>query len=234
VTLPADSVDRALFYERFADEFDAQMNRYEVEKRIRLVFDDVLRGSLKGKRMLDAGCGTGLFSAVAVSRGADVTSVDVGERLLAKVAEKCDSRRIVGSVEQLPFEDATFDTVLCTEVLEHLRSPQQGVSELIRVLAPGGRIVITTPNRAWLPALRLATALRLRPYEGVENWVWPRALRRWVADSGVVVERFGGFNALPFVHPATYAVIDRLDALGDRRPAADLMINVLVVGTRPL
>jgi hypothetical protein len=49
-----------------------------------------------------------------------------------------------------------------------------------------------------------------------------------------VVERFGGFNALPFVHPALYSVIDRLDALGTRRLAPDLMINVLVVATRPV
>ncbi len=224
--------ERELFYERFADDFDDQMNRYEVMKRIRIVFEDVIPGSLSGVRMLDAGCGTGRFSAMAADRGADVTSLDVGERLLAKVAEKCDSHRIVGSAEHVPFADATFDVVLCTEVLEHLRSPRRAVDELARVLRPKGRLIITTPNRAWLPTVRLASALRLRPYEGIENWVWPRALRSWLQESGVVVERFGGFNALPFVHPVLYPLVDRLDALGATRFAPDLMINVLAVGTR--
>jgi 2-polyprenyl-3-methyl-5-hydroxy-6-metoxy-1,4-benzoquinol methylase len=234
VTPASQSADRALFYERFADEFDSRMNRYEVTKRIRIVFEDVLPGRLDGLRLLDAGCGTGRFSAVAAGRGARVTSLDVGERLLAKVAEKCDSERVVGSVERLPFGDGSFDVVLCSEVVEHLRSPRDGVRELARVLAPGGRLVLTTPNRGWLPALLLASALRMRPYEGIENWVWPRALRRWVGDAGLVVERFGGFNALPFVHPALYPAIDRLDALGSRRRAPDLMINVLLVAARPL
>jgi 2-polyprenyl-3-methyl-5-hydroxy-6-metoxy-1,4-benzoquinol methylase len=225
--------DRALFYERFADEFDSRMNRYEVTKRIRIVFEDVLPARLEGLRLLDAGCGTGRFSAIAAARGARVTALDVGERLLAKVAEKCDCERVVGSVERLPFADESFDVVLCSEVVEHLRSPRAGVGELARVVRPGGRLVLTTPNRAWLPALLLASALRMRPYEGIENWVWPRALRRWMQEAGLVVERFGGFNALPFVHPALYPVIDRLDALGGRRLAPDLMINVLVVATRP-
>lgn len=228
-----DLLDRRLFYDRFADDFDDRMNRYEVTKRIRIVFDDVLPGSLDGMHMLDAGCGTGHFSAVAAGRGAHVTSLDVGERLLAKVATKCDSQRIVASVERMPFGDQTFDIVLCTEVLEHLRSPRAGVSELTRVVRPGGRLIITTPNRVWLPALRLASRLRLRPYEGIENWVWPRTLCRWLRESGVVVERFDGFNALPFAHPALYPLIDRLDSLGSGRLAPDLMINVLVVGICP-
>ncbi|MDX6278521.1 MAG: hypothetical protein QOJ72_2649, partial [Nocardioidaceae bacterium] len=53
-----DIADRAMFYERFADQFDERMNRYEVGKRLRLVFDDALgQEELRGRRMLDAGCG---------------------------------------------------------------------------------------------------------------------------------------------------------------------------------
>jgi ubiquinone biosynthesis O-methyltransferase len=207
------------------------MNRYEVSKRLRIVFDSVLPRKLEGVRLLDAGCGTGLFSAAAVERGAEVTSLDVGEALLSKVAQKCESRRVVGDVSHLPFEDQSFDAVLCTEVIEHVRGPRQAVGELVRVLRPGGRLVLTTPNRLWLPAIRLATVLRLRPYEGVENWVWPGTLRRWLEQSGIRLERFAGFNALPFVHPITYPLVDRLDRLGDTA-LGRLMINVLAVGRR--
>lgn len=227
------NVDRSLFYERFAGEFDASMNRYEVGKRLRLVFEDVLgERDLAGLKLLDAGCGTGLFSEYACRRGAEVTSMDVGEGLLAEVAKKCESTRVVGDVQALPFEDSAFEVVLCTEVIEHVASPMQGVAELARVLQPGGVLVLTTPNRLWHPAIRVAGALRLRPYEGLENWISWHTLERAVRGAGLTIRRQAGFNALPFLFPATYRLIDLLDRLGGG-PLGRMMINMLVVASRP-
>jgi len=222
-----------LFYERFASEFDSRMNPYEVSKRLRLIFDDVLSGEdLGGKRLLDAGCGTGLFSAAAVARGAVVTSMDLGENLLAQVAKKCASERVVGSVLDLPFSDSTFDVVLSTEVIEHSPDPRRAIAELGRVTAPGGRLVVTTPNRLWRPAIRFATKFRLRPYEGVENWIRWKDLRCWLADEGVRVVRLEGFNAVPFVHPSIYPLNDWLDRYG-RSATGRFMINMLAVAVKP-
>jgi 2-polyprenyl-3-methyl-5-hydroxy-6-metoxy-1,4-benzoquinol methylase len=223
---------RELFYERFATEFDARMDRYEVGKRLHLIFEDLLAESdLVGMKLLDAGCGTGLFSAAAVDRGALVTSLDVGERLLEQVAAKTNSKRVVGDVANLPFEDASFDIVLSTEVIEHLAQPERGVRELCRVLKPRGQLIITTPNRVWLPAIRLATRLRLRPYEGLENWVKWRELRKWVNSSGLLITHHRGFNALPWLVPATRPLIDRLDHRGDGA-LGRLMINMAIVAER--
>ncbi len=222
-----------LFYERFARQFDSRMNRYEVSKRLRLIFDDVLSGEdLGGQSLLDAGCGTGLFSAAAVARGAAVTSMDLGENLLAQVAKKCESQRVVGSVLDVPFPDSTFDVVLSTEVIEHSPDPRRAIAELARVTALGGRLVVTTPNRLWRPAIRAATKLRLRPYEGVENWIRWNDLRRWLTDEGVRVVRFEGFNAVPFVHPIIYPLNDWLDGYG-RSAAGRFMINMLAVAVKP-
>ena len=229
---PAD--ERLLFYERFADEFDARMNRYEVTKRLRLVYEQALGGhDLAGRDLLDAGCGTGLFSQVGAERGAQVTSVDVGEGLLAQVAKKCESRKVVGSVMDLPFEDAAFDYVVCTEVIEHTTDPSRAVAELARVLRPGGTLVLTTPNHVWHFAIRVASALKLRPYEGLENWVRWRDLRGWIRSGGLELLDYRGFNAFPFVHPITYPVVDRLDRLGDAW-LGHWMINILAVAQRPL
>lgn len=225
--------ERTLFYERFAADFDASMNRYEVAKRLRLIFDGVLGGrELAGVDLLDAGCGTGLFSRAACRRGATVTSMDVGERLMAEVAKKCDSARVVGDVCALPFEDGRFEIVICTEVIEHVPYPTVAVAELARVLRPGGTLVLTTPNRAWHPAIRLAGALKLRPYEGFENWIGWRKLERALAGSGLEIQQRRGFNALPFLFPATYPIIDLLDRLG-ASPLRWVMINMLVVASRP-
>jgi 2-polyprenyl-3-methyl-5-hydroxy-6-metoxy-1,4-benzoquinol methylase len=225
--------DRAHFYERFAADFDREMNPYEVEKRLRLIFSDVLGAlDLNDRSLLDAGCGTGLFSRAAVERGARVTSVDVGPALLAEVAKKCDSERVVGSVTELPFPDDTFEVVICTEVIEHTPEPRRAVAELARVLEPGGTLVLSTPNRVWHPMIRLANLLRLRPYEGLENWVRWRELRRWIPEDGLRLTELRGFNALPFVHPVLYGPIDRLDGLG-AGPLGRLMINMLAVARKP-
>jgi 2-polyprenyl-3-methyl-5-hydroxy-6-metoxy-1,4-benzoquinol methylase len=224
--------ERATFYERFADEFDDRMNRYEVGKRLRLVFDEALAGEeLEGRSLLDAGCGTGLFSQAAAQRGARVTSLDVGERLLEQVARKTDSERVVGDVAGLPFDDGRFDYVICTEVIEHTLQPRRAVAELARVLAPGGTLVLTTPNRVWHPAIRVATKLRLRPYEGIENWVRFGELRAWLGEEAIALTRYGGFNALPFVHPALYRPNDRLDRFGSG-PLGRFMINIMAVGRK--
>jgi 2-polyprenyl-3-methyl-5-hydroxy-6-metoxy-1,4-benzoquinol methylase len=227
------AADSAYFYEEFAANFDREMNSYEVGKRLRLVYDDVLGDiDLRGKRLLDAGCGTGHFSRIATRRGADVTSMDVGPKLLAEVAQKCESNRVVGSVTGMPFSDRSFEVVICTEVIEHTREPRAAVAELARVLAPQGVLVLTTPNRVWHPGIRLATALRIRPYEGLENWVRWSDLRRWLQIEGLEVKEMRGFNLIPFVHPALYRLNDRLDSFGFG-PTGRLMINMLAIAARP-
>jgi 2-polyprenyl-3-methyl-5-hydroxy-6-metoxy-1,4-benzoquinol methylase len=160
-----------------------------------------------------------------------VTSLDVGERLLAQVARKVDSERVVGDVAALPFADGSFDVVVCTEVIEHVAAPRRAVGELARVLAPGGTLVLTTPNRVWHPAIRLATALRMRPYEGIENWVRFGDLRAWLVASGIALREYRGFNAVPFVHPVLYGLNDRLDRFG-AGPLGRFMINVMAVGRK--
>jgi 2-polyprenyl-6-hydroxyphenyl methylase/3-demethylubiquinone-9 3-methyltransferase len=225
--------DRELFYERFADEWDSAYNPYELGKRIALVFDDVLRDvDLDGRDFLDAGCGTGHFSAIAASRGARVTSLDVGDALMAQVARKVDSERVVASILELPFADRSFDVVLCTEVIEHTPDPGRAVRELARMVRPGGTLVLTTPNRVWHPAIELANRLKLRPYEGFENWSLPSQLRHWLEGAGHEVLEVRGFNLVPFVHKSLYRLNDWCDRFG-HGPAGRVMINMLTV-SRPL
>ena len=51
---------------------------------------------------------------------------------------------IVGDAQEMPFADATYSTILCTEVLEHIPDPQKAVDEMYRVLKPGGTLILTT------------------------------------------------------------------------------------------
>lgn len=220
------------FYDGFADQFDQQINyMYDVRRRVELIFGELLPKNLGGLRLLDAGCGTGWFSAEAVARGAQVVSVDVGLRLLDRVAQKCTStKRLVGSVLELPFGRDTFDVVICTEVIEHTPNPGAAISELCRVVRPGGIVIVTVPNVLWKPMVVLANALGLRPYEGLENFVSFRFVRSALTKGGMRVEVLRGLCALPvrMLQP----LISRLNAFG-AGPAGWLMTNVIARAQKP-
>jgi 2-polyprenyl-3-methyl-5-hydroxy-6-metoxy-1,4-benzoquinol methylase len=225
--------DRDLFYERMASSaaWDAVTNVYETRRRLELVFDRLLRDvPLEGARLLDAGSGGGHFSQAAAQRGAQVTSLDMGPSLLAQVALRCDSRRCVGSVLALPYRDGSFDVVLSTEVIEHTMDPRGALVELARVVRPGGHLVVTTPGRLWQPVVRAATLLRLRPYNGNENFTWPAVARRVLESSGIRVERCVGFNLVPLFVPAFNGLHRLLDRAGGA--LAPLYVNLAVTGTK--
>lgn len=216
-----------LFYNRFADRFDAEMNRYDLEKRLEVIFRLLPGGDgLRGKELLDAGCGTGWFSRAAAERGARVTSIDIGPRLLEKVKEKCESARVEGSLLEMPFPDASFDLIICTEAIEHTPDPQRAVTELCRALKPGGALALTVPNRLWHFGAVLANALALRPYEGRENWVRPRELRDWLRKGGCEVELLTGFHPVPFHFRPFAAFASALEKRGET--LLPLMLNLAV------
>lgn len=217
---------KELFYESIASEFNNVMNRYEVAKRLSLVFNKLL-SNIKGKTFLDAGCGIGLFSEAAWKKGALVTSLDVGPKLLMEVAKKCKSRRVIGNVAQMPFSDDTFDIVLATEILEHTADPDKSFKELCRVTKPGGILIITMPNKVWKFSIYIAGILKIRPYHAYENWLWWWELKELVAFNNMDLKKNFGFNIIPFFHPLLQPAITFLDPLGEY--IGPLMVNMAFV-----
>ncbi len=132
--------NKMFFYESIATSFDSLVNMYDTEKRVSVIFNELLPSKIKGKKLLDAGCGTGWVSLEATKRGCLVTSLDLGPELLNEVKRKCETTRVIGSVLELPFPDNTFDLVVSTEVIEHVTSPTQAIKEMYRVLKPGGML----------------------------------------------------------------------------------------------
>lgn len=222
-----EEIERMYFYESFADQFDSRMNKYDLHKRLAVVFDELLGShSLGGKTLLDAGCGTGWFSQRAVERGARVTSMDLGEKLLGEVAKKCASERVVGSILAIPFQDRSFDYVISSEVVEHVPDPFKAIAELHRVLKPGGILVITTPNRLWHFSVLIANRLKLRPYQGYENWLGYAELRDNLKRLGCHDICMKGIHLFPFVSPIFYPILNLFHRSG--RLLGPLMVNIAV------
>lgn len=102
-----------------------------------------------GCRVLDAGCGLGYgTNLLAASGAAEVVGVDVAEAVVEAATGGAvpGARFAVASIHDLPFEDSSFDLVVCFEVLEHVERAPEAVAELVRVLAPGGVLAVSSPN----------------------------------------------------------------------------------------
>jgi 2-polyprenyl-3-methyl-5-hydroxy-6-metoxy-1,4-benzoquinol methylase len=103
----------------------------------------------EGKKLLDAGCGTGEYSSWFASRGARVTGIDLSDGSLREARAYVESLSLENvvfekrSVLDTGFADSTFDFVYCTGVLHHTPDPFSGLRELTRVLRPGGKILIS-------------------------------------------------------------------------------------------
>jgi 2-polyprenyl-3-methyl-5-hydroxy-6-metoxy-1,4-benzoquinol methylase len=107
-------------------------------------------------RVLDVGCSTGYLSRRLVERGATVVGIELDERAAVQARQWCEDV-LTGDVEtmELPFEPASFDVVMCADLIEHLRDPCAFLERVRPLIKAGGRLVLTTPNVAnW--TIRLA------------------------------------------------------------------------------
>lgn len=114
-----------------------------------------------GKRVLDAGCGVKPYYPFFAERASEYVGIDANH-------PAADLR---GPLESLPIEDASFDIVLCTQVLEHADDPAQVVRELWRVVKPGGRVLASTHG------------IQVYHPDPVDLWRWTHeGLRRLFAE----------------------------------------------------
>lgn len=135
---------------------------------------DALR-PLTGRRALDVGCGAGLLCEPLARLGATVTGLDATPENIAVARDHAAKsglpvEYVAGSVEAL--DAAPFDLVTCMEVIEHVADPALFVSHLARMVAPGGLLILSTPNRTALSRLAMITigeGLKLVP-RGTHDW----------------------------------------------------------------
>ena len=151
----------------------------------------------QGKAVLDLGCAGGFMAEALAKRGAQVTGIDPAtDAVDAARAHACESglriRYDVGVGEALPYDTASFDAVVCVDVLEHVSDLRKVLSEVARILRPGGVFLFDTINRN--PLARLATItiaedlLRLLP-RGTHDpamFIKPAELRAAMQVAGLV------------------------------------------------
>jgi ubiquinone/menaquinone biosynthesis C-methylase UbiE len=219
------------YFDRLGDDFDSMMSDYDVERRQELVFGQLLAGaSLKGKTVLEVGCGTGRFSQCIASLGANLTVLDIGPNLVKAVSERLSCRGVVGDACKLPFPDESFDLVVSSECIEHTPDPLAAIRQMCRVCRPGGTVCLTTPNKLWYPILWLSQKLGIRKFAGPERWIWRRQASEVMKQAGMSELTTSGCHLWPFQLRFTRPLLRRLDRSG--RFLYPVMINFGIAGRK--
>lgn len=164
---------------------------------------------LRGKRVLDVGCGGGLLSEGMAALGAEVTGIDLSEKPLGiarlhllESGQKVDYRQISAEelAEQMP---GAFDTVTCLEMLEHVPNPSSTITACARLVKPGGQVFFSTLNRnpkSYLFAVIGAEyLLKLLP-KGTHDYakfIKPSELSRWAKMGNLEPQEILGMSYNP-------------------------------------
>lgn len=141
-------------------------------------------------RMLDVGCGTGL-NMQYLSKYGHITGVDLSPVALDFCRKRGHNQLVQAPIERLPFEDNSFDMVTALDIIEHLDDDVAGLSELQRVLKPGGRAVVLVPAYMFLWSLQDEVSSHKRRYVAPQ---FSSVTKR----SGFEIERLTYTNSLLF------------------------------------
>ena len=129
----------------------------------------------EGSAVLDIGSGGGFLAATLADAGYDVVGIDPAMSAVRAAAQHVPASFVLGAGETLPFANDSFDSVVCSEVLEHVEDIDAVVAEVGRVLRPGGVLIFSLPNRTLLSRLAL---IELAQRNSITS-VLPSGLHDW-------------------------------------------------------
>lgn len=177
-----------------------------------VIFD--LAGDLRGRRVLDVGCGDGTYSLLACQAGGRVIGVDISSAMLAAARRRAQTQCpgaiewYQASADRLPFKSQVFDIVMAVTTLCFVEDPRRAVLEAARVLHPGGRLILGELGRYSLWAL----SRRIRAWLGASTWrnarFWTtRELRRLVEQADLRFNSVRGCVYYPPMEPAARLMV---------------------------
>lgn len=174
-------------------------------------------GTVKGKTIVDIGCGGGLISTPLARLGAKVTGIDADAQAISvakthAVSENLDIDFISGAAEDLVTKGKKFDVVLALEVVEHVDNPDLFVELCSKLVKPNGLVIFSTLNRTWKSyAMGIIAAERLLKWVpvGTHDWkkfIKPSELARLCESNALVLRNAKGMVYNPLngqfsIHP---------------------------------
>lgn len=225
-----------MFTENDREKCDRLLDKYYSGRKFHdSLYRDLIRKNLvSGQRILDAGCGRYLRFCRELSDTAHVTGIDL--ETVLETDNRSQPFGVRGDLAHLPFPAGHFDMIISRSVVEHLEDPEKVFREFARVLRPGGRAVIITPNKydyvsviASLTPYWMHRRLVSRIFQVPEDDVFPTlyrantlsAIRRAFAAAGFVPRELDTINHYP-AYLMFSPVLFRLGVLYERITSLNL------------
>ena len=134
---------------KIANSYDAYYNT-DFGKKVDQIEKDIIKALMPGitpEPILELGCGTGHWTEFFLKEGFDVTALDISEAMLVLAKAKgLNANLILGDTEKLPFSDESFSVVASITMLEFVQNQDVVLSEIYRVLKPGGYLILGCIN----------------------------------------------------------------------------------------
>jgi methionine biosynthesis protein MetW len=179
-----------------------------------VLLDQVLAHLPPGGRVLDVGCGSGALLRHLEGRAGYRAGVELSATAATAAARFADEVANLAVTDSLPFLAASFDVVVCADILEHLPDPASALVSVTGLCRPGGTVVISVPNVAyWQARLRLLRGIwRYEPTglfdSGHLRFLTRETLLALVADAGLQLEKIGPAQ-LPGLAPHVLARVPK-------------------------
>jgi len=176
-------LDSAEGYDLAAEDYDKKekyLNSFEKGKFLSLLPE------IKDKKILDVGAGTGRVSLPLALAGAQVTALDVSEKILEVLKRKNKKIiTVVGEAENLPFENESFDIVTAAFLVVHLKDPKIFFDEVYRVLKPDGLFLVSNINQKEPPVVKTKEGdIQIKSY-----YHRPEKIREILSDLAFSIEK---------------------------------------------
>jgi 2-polyprenyl-6-hydroxyphenyl methylase/3-demethylubiquinone-9 3-methyltransferase len=166
--------------------------------------DECVRRPLQGKSALDVGCGAGLLTEPLARMGATVTGIDAAPELIDAARGHAAGQGLEIDYRAMAVEDVEgqFDLVTSLEVVEHVADPAAFVKSLARRLAPGGLLILSTPNQtSWSKLLTITLAEGFgripRGTHDYDKFISPDRMKELLSDAGLKCLDFEGIGWNP-------------------------------------